>query len=132
MAKFAKRPTDEFDRDLLAQGKKRISYLAEVVARDTGKKDENGEPIFTFGSIYRQAIVDIVAKKPADEPTEGFRPARRSIARKAGSGTKLSQAITMFKEVNGDKDRFLSIAMERLQITKGNAGIYFAKAKERV
>jgi hypothetical protein len=132
MAKFAKRPTDEFDRDLLAQGKKRISYLAEVVARDTGKKDENGEPIFTFGSIYRQAIVDIVAKKPADEPTEGFRPARRSIARKAGSGTKLSQAITMFKEVNGDKDQFLSIAMERLQITKGNAGIYFAKAKERV
>ena len=48
------------------------------------------------------------------------------------SSQKLSQAITMFKEVNGDKEQFLSIAMERLQITKGNAGIYFAKAKERV
>ena len=124
MAKFAKRPTDEFDRNLLAQGKKRISYLAEVVATDTGRKDENGDPIFTFGSIYRQAIVDI--------PSERFRPARRATSRKAGSGTKLSQAIIMFKDVNGDKDQFVTMAMERLQITKGNAGIYFAKAKGRV
>jgi hypothetical protein len=124
MAKFAKRPTDEFDRNLLAQGKERISYLAEVVATDTGRKDENGDPIFTFGSIYRQAIVDI--------PAEKFRPARRAISRKVGSGTKLSQAITMFKEVDGDKDQFITIAIERLQITKSNAGIYFAKAKERV
>jgi len=124
MAKFAKRPTDEFDRNLLEQGKRRALYLAECVASDTGKKDENGDPIYTFGSVYREKIVDV--------PVEKFRPARRSINRKAGSGTKLSQAITMFKEVDGDKDQFIPLAMERLQITKGNAGIYFAKAKERV
>jgi len=124
MAKFAKRPTNDHDQELLAQGLKRIQVLAEYHAHDTGKKDEDGNPIYTFGAVHRQKIVKV--------EDSGFKPARRSSqARQPKQGTKLDMAIEICKEFDFDKDKVLSAIVDRFQTTRGNASIYFKKAQER-
>ena len=135
MAKFLKKPTNEFDQDLAAKGLMRAQVLAETIATDTGKKDSEGNPIFTFGSVYREKIVPIdnVKKGVARMKVESVSKVKGkqySFAKAPRAGSKLASAVDLVK-VTGkdDKPACIDKIASDMNVTKGNASIYYAKAK---
>jgi hypothetical protein len=144
MAKFLKKPSDEFDRDLAAKGLKRAQYLANVIATDTGKKDDEGNPIYSFGHVYREKIVPIcddklVKKgKPRMNVESSVKKSTRGNAvytfKKAPrEGSKLAIAVTVVTETGkDDKPACITAIVDKLGVTAGNASIYYQKAKSLI
>lgn len=139
MAKFLKTPDNAFDRDLLEKGKRRAQELAQVIAVDTGRVDSEGNPIFTFGSVYREKIVDVVDNvKPVRkgvprmkvEPVTKVKGKQYTFAKAPREGSKLAQAVKLVAATGkDDKPACLDVLVKEMSITKGNASIYFAKAQ---
>ena len=139
MVKF-KKPTNEYDQELAAKGLRRAQVLADVHATDTGKKDAEGNPIYTFGSVYRQVIEPISNDKPVRKgrPRMNIEPqikkARSSTVytfKKAPrEGSKLAVAVGVVSETGkDDKPACIDSIASVMGVTKGNASIYYAKAK---
>lgn len=148
MAKFLKKPTNEFDQDLKAKGLRRTQELADIVAHDTGKKDADGNPIFTFGGVYREKIVPIgdevkvkkgAARMKVEQVTVREVPAvavpkvkgkQYRFEKAPRAGSKLEKAVQLVTSVGkDDKPACLDVIVHEMNVTKGNASIYFQKAK---
>jgi len=140
MMKKTKAPENQYDRELAGKGLKRALFC---------------EPVEGGGSCYRERVVPInygadsgsILKKKgrarmnvdtsvvADvEAAVGamIRQSREKKAVKAPRvGSKLAQAIEIVKAVGkDDKEQCLKGIIEGLQVKRGNATIYLAKAKE--
>ena len=148
MAKFLKKPTNEYDQDLKAKGLRRTQELADIVASDTGKKDADGNPIFTFGGVYREKIVPIddevkvkkgAARMKVEQVTVREVPTvtvpkvkgkQYKFEKAPRSGSKLSAAVGIVSRLGkDDKPACIDSISEVMGVTKGNASIYYAKAK---
>lgn len=138
MAKFLKKPTNEYDQELAKKGLKRAQELADMVAFDTGKKDSEGNPIFTFGGVWREKIVPIVddVKSVKGKPRMQVESAAKlkgkqyQFKKAPRSGSKLSAAVGIVKRLGkDDKPACIDSIAEVMGVTKGNASIYYAKAK---
>lgn len=136
------KPTNEFDQDLKARGLRRTQELADIHATDTGKKDAEGNPIYSFGGVYREKIVPIddevplVKKKRGAarmnvEQVKSTRGNAQYVFNKAPrAGSKLSVAVEIVKRTGkDDKPACIGAIAETMAVTKGNASIYYAKAK---
>ena len=137
MAKFLKKPTNEYDQELAAKGLRRAQELADMVAFDTGKKDSEGNPIFTFGGVWREKIVPIdnvksVKGKPRMqvESASKLKGKQYQFKKAPRSGSKLSAAVGIVQRLGkDDKPACIESIAEVMGVTKGNASIYYAKAK---
>jgi hypothetical protein len=138
------KPTDEFDQDLKSKGLMRTQELASVHATDTGKKDAEGNPIFTFGSVYRQKIVPIIDNvtpvrkgKPRMNVEQTVKSTRGNAVytfnKAPRSGSKLSAAVGIVTRTGkDDKPACIDAIASVMNVTKGNASIYYAKAKSLI
>lgn len=138
------KPSNEYDRELLAKGMKRATVLADIIATDTGRKDSEGNPIFTFGSKYREIIVPInpTVNNEKEEEGEDDMNVDQSLvnvvsqkkvfgkAKTPRTGSKLKQAVGIVQGVGkDDKPQCLVKLVEMMGVSRGNASIYYAKAK---
>jgi len=136
------KPTDEFDQDLKARGLRRTQELADIVASDTGKKDAEGNPIYTFGGVYRQKIVPIDNEVPLVKKKRGAARmnVEQNVVKAKGAvytfkkapreGSKLSTAVGIVGATGkDDKPACINAIATTMGVTKGNASIYYAKAK---
>lgn len=137
------KPTNEYDQQLLAKGKRRALEMAQVIAQDTGKKDDQGNPIYTFATAYREVIVPANLTAVKKKRGVGRMNLEQSVvnvvsqkkvfgkAKTPRTGTKLEQAVGIVKEVGrDDKPACLDKLVEVMGVSRGNASIYYAKAKE--
>jgi hypothetical protein len=137
MAKFLKKPTNEYDQELAKKGLRRAQELADMVAFDTGKKDSEGNPIFTFGGVWREKIVPIdnvksVKGKPRMqiESASKLKGKQYTFKKAPREGSKLAQAVVLVSKTGkDDKPACIDVIAQEMGVTKGNASIYFAKAK---
>lgn len=138
MAKFLKKPDNAFDRDLLAKGLRRTQVLADVHAYDTGKKDADGNPIYTFGGVYREKIVPIDDDKQVKkgvprmkvESAVKVKGKQYTFEKAPRAGSKLSAAVGIVSRTGkDDKPACIDSIASVMGVTKGNASIYYAKAK---
>lgn len=136
------KPTNEFDQDLKARGLRRTQELADIHATDTGKKDADGNPIYSFGGVYREKIVPIddevplVKKKRGAarmnvEQVKSTRGNAQYVFNKAPrAGSKLQTALGVVKNTGKDDKPACIVEIQNvLGVTAGNASIYYAKAK---
>lgn len=132
--KFHKRPTDDFDRELLSKGKKRSIELANVICQDTGKKDSEGNPIFTFGSVYKEKIVSIDnpvkrARMSCSLNQEKVKKEKYQFSKSPKVGSKLHQAVEIVKTTGKDDKPMCIVNIQNaMGVTKGNASIYYSKS----
>lgn len=138
--KKTKQPDNQYDQELAAKGMKRV-MVAEIV--------EGG------GMCYREKVVPIVSEavKPffkmkkgrarmnvdnsviADVEAAVNNMVRESRAKKESkaprSGSKLAQAVEIVRALGkDDKEQCLAGIVTGLGVKRGNATIYYAKAKE--
>jgi len=139
----SQKPSNEYDQELLAKGKKRAVVLAQSLAQDTGKKDADGNPIYTWGSVYREVIVPVNSNVKKKRKGVGRMNVEQSVVNVVSqkkvfgktktprTGTKLEQAVGIVREVGrDDKPACLAKLVEVMGVSRGNASIYYAKAKE--
>jgi hypothetical protein len=137
------KPSNEYDQELLARGKKRALVHAQNLAQDTGKKDADGNPIYTWGSVYREVIVPVNSNGKKKRKGVGRMNVDQSVvnvvsqkkvfgkAKTPRTGTKLEQAVGIVSEVGkDDKPACLTRLVEAMGVSRGNASIYYAKARE--
>lgn len=138
------KPTNEHDQQLLARGKRRALEMAQVIAQDTGKKDEDGNPIYTFATAYREVVVPVdktirtkkrkgVGRMNVDQSVVNVVSQKKVFGqtKTPRTGTKLEQAVGIVSEVGkDDKPACLIKLVEVMGVSRGNASIYYAKAKE--
>ena len=141
MIKFNKTPDTTYDQELAAKGKRRVMV---------------GEPVEGGGMVYREKVVPIVSealepffkmKKKgrarmnadnsviADVEAAVGNMVRASKAAKADKaprlGSKLAQAVEIVRALGkDDKEQCLAGIVTGLGVKRGNATIYYAKAKE--
>lgn len=134
------KPTNEFDQDLKARGLIRAQELASIHANDTGKQDAEGNPIYTFGSVYREKIVSIDDVKPVKKRGVARMNVEPVVKKTSGvvykfkkaprSGSKLETAVGVVKSTGKDDKPACIVEIQNvLGVTAGNASIYYAKAK---
>ena len=138
------KPTDEFDQDLKSRGLMRTQVLAGIHAVDTGRKDSEGNPIFTFGSVNREKIVPIVDNvkpvrkgKPRMNVEQTVKSTRGNavytFTKAPRAGSKLAAAKSIVERTGkDDKPACIDAIASVMNVTKGNASIYYAKAKSLI
>ena len=135
-------PISDYDKELSASGKKRIQVTDSIlypnghvawVVREMivdknfkygmqlnkkGRKRMNADPVAV--SAAETAINTIVRNRVSVE----------RAPKAPRSGSKLSQAVELVNEAGkDDKEACLAKIIEVLGVTRGNATIYYAKAK---
>ena len=135
-------PISDYDKELSASGKKRIlvtdsivypnGHVAWVVRemivdknfkygmqlKKKGRKRMNADPVAV--SAAETAVNTIVRNRVSVE----------RAPKAPRSGSKLSQAVELVNEAGkDDKEACLAKIIEVLGVTRGNATIYYAKAK---
>lgn len=57
--KRAKADPDRYDRELAERGLRRIQVIESFCLQDTGKRNDDGEPIYRAASVYREREVSL-------------------------------------------------------------------------
>ena len=125
------KPTNEFDKELAAKGKKRVQ-VAEVVALENG----------SFATCYREHIVKVdqtpvlLCKKEKKLDTANVldvKEVKAKAPRAARKGTKLDRVVEFVKTSDAkSKGELVSGIVDMLGVTEANAKVYLYKAVHRV
>jgi len=138
----AQTPTSDYDKELSAAGKRRVQVMESVrlsngdivnVYREKIVDDKFDYGQFKLKKGRKRMNVDIATVNEAESAVNSMirsRKVRESTPKAPRSGSKLSQAVELVNEAGkDDKESCLARIMEVLGVTRGNATIYYAKAK---
>lgn len=76
---------DKYDRELAEQGLKRIQVIEGFCVSDTGKRNDDGEPVYRGASVYREKLIPVTAPKRQKDDLD------RAISSKKKSTTTASR-----------------------------------------
>jgi hypothetical protein len=136
-------PISDYDKELSASGKKRIRVTDSIVYPNGHVAWVVREKVVPENFVYnvmqlkkkgrKRMNADPVAVTAAETAVNSIVRNRVSVERAPKAprnGSKLSQAVELVNEAGkDDKEACLAKIIEVLGVTRGNATIYYAKAK---